>query len=397
LRAMTGHVLLVGGWTNLYAKAKATGYRVTVITAADTLTKEDSAYVDHHVDLDMTDASVPDVAESVHRKDPFDCVVCMREMGLDNAASIVDRLGLAGNPRRPVELTRNKLALRRHLDSVGLSQIPYLGAPDEATLTAFGTRHGWPVILKGTRGYGSTETTVVNGPKDVGDSFARIGHIPGADDVLAEILIPGPEFSVETFSWQRAHTLLAITEKATTGPPSFVEVRHTVPAELPADRKTAIAELVTDVLDSVGHEMGPAHTEVILSPDGPVIVESHTRAGGGFIYDLTKHVTGVDVFTELFRGLSGDVPVITPRQEGIATTRYLTFPPGVVRAVEGIADAMAVPGVLRCSVDVEVGQTIAAPTSSFDRHGYVVAYTGNRAATSAAVEAAVARLRVVVE
>ncbi|HEV2376045.1 MAG TPA: ATP-grasp domain-containing protein [Streptosporangiaceae bacterium] len=394
---MTGHILLVGGWTRLYAKAKAAGYRVTVVTAAGALTAEDRAHVDRHIDLDMSSASVPSEAESVHRQDPFDCVVSMREMGLDNAALLVDRLGVAGNPRRPVELTRDKLALRRHLDAAGLSPIPYLSAPGEPELAAFGARHGWPVILKGTRGYGSAETTMVNGPEEVSESFTRIGHAPGAGDVLAEAFIPGPEFSVETFSWQGEHTLLAITEKTTTGPPSFVEVQHTVPAQLPGGQHTAVADLVTAMLDSVGHQMGPAHTEVILSPDGPVIVEAHTRAGGGFIYDLTEYVTGVDVFAELFRALAGDVGVIAPKQDGVATTRYMTFPPGVVRSIDGVAEAMAVPGVLRCSVDVEVGQTIAAPTSSFNRHGYVVAHASSRAATLAAVDDAMARVRVAIE
>ena len=119
-------LLLVGGWTRLYRKAKSRGLQVTVVEDPSELSAQDRALVDDVIPLPIDAPGVVDAAERAHRRRPFDCVVSMRELGLDNAAAIRERLGITGNPAGPVRRTRDKLAMRRHLVEARLPSVPFV-------------------------------------------------------------------------------------------------------------------------------------------------------------------------------------------------------------------------------------------------------------------------------
>ena len=48
-------------------------------------------------------------------------------------------------------------------------------------------------------------------------------------------------------------------------------------------------------LDAVGLVEGPAHTEIRLARNGPRIIESHNRNGGGRINELVRLTFGFDI------------------------------------------------------------------------------------------------------
>ena len=121
-----------------------------------------------------------------------------------------------------------------------------------------------------------------------------------------------------------------------------VELGHVVPAALTPGDRTAVTELVTAVLDAVGLVEGPAHTEVIVTADGPRVVEAHSRRGGDRINELVRLVHGVDLEEATYRlALGGEGPG-APAPQGAAAIRFLTATPGLVTAVTGAGAAGAI-------------------------------------------------------
>jgi len=96
------------------------------------------------------------------------------------------------------------------------------------------------------------------------DVRANVRGLPTAGTVLVEEYIDGPEFSVELFD-----SFAGVTEKSGTDGPSFVEHRHVFPA-VAEDVTAALVETARRAVAAAGMRLGPTHTELRLTPAGPV-------------------------------------------------------------------------------------------------------------------------------
>jgi biotin carboxylase len=394
---MSRRLVMVGGWTDVYAKAKAVGFDLTVIQSREELKAGDLPYIDQLVTNYMEDPVVADIAAFLHGKRPFDAAVSFQELGIVNAAVIGERLGLAANPARPVLLTRDKGKMREHMVGVGLPTIPFVVGADLEAIVALGEASGWPLIVKPSAQSGSRQIHKVFERAGVAAALAAIeADFPGAVPI-SEKFIDGPEVSVEAFSWGGRHRILGMTDKITTGAPYFVETGHNMPSAFPPAVIEEVHALTLALLDAIGHQHGPTHTELIISADGPVIVESHTRTGGDNIFEMVELTFGVDMIKLMLEGLYHGAPELNVREPGGAAIRFLVLPEGTVRTVAGIEQARAMPGVVRCTVNLEPGKRVKPFKNSSERHGYVLAVgaTGQEAIDN--VEAAMRAIAVTVD
>lgn len=310
-------------------------------------------------------------AVALHQQIPFERVVTVRERFLTTAARIADALGLAGNPLQTVRALKDKARMRELLQR---------RAPDSAVrakvmrtveeVDAFVAEVGLPIVLKPRDGSASEGITIIRHTSGMAAARQLVRSRPEA--LLAEEFLDGPEFSVETFSDQGSHHLLAITEKFTG--PGAVEIGHLVPARISADEYATLEEATGDFLDAIGLLEGPAHTEVILTPRGPRVVESHNRPGGDGIVDLVRHVTGLDLRDLLAAQTAGEpLPAADGERAGAAATWFLTTDPGLVTEVSGWQAAAEQPGVVAVSPAVRAGDTVAPLGGSDDRCGSLIA------------------------
>src|SRR5262249_34502807 len=135
------------------------------------------------------------------------------------------------------------------------------------------------------------------------------------------------------------------TEKLATRDSSFVELGQAVPARLPGALGAEVREIATAALKAVGYDHGIAHTEMILTTDGPRIVEVNPRPAGDCILDLLRLTSGVDLYdiaADLALGNAVDLDALAATEfTGAAAIRFLTAEPGVVRRVDGVTEASA--------------------------------------------------------
>lgn len=393
---MKPRLLMIGGWTSIYRTAKSLGYDLTLVQQACKLAPDDYGLADQLITAELEAPELCGMAAAIHAVRPFDVVLSFQEMGVLNAALIREQLQIKGNPLPPVQLTRDKARMRRHMREHGIESIPFIQSADLAQLAQFGHAVGWPIIVKPTSGAGSCQIHQLSSPDGLAAAVAAIARdYPGLPPI-AEKFICGREISVEAITWDGVHHVLAATDKITTGAPHFVETGHNLPAVLSPELTRRITALTERFLTSIGHQYGPSHTEMILGEDGPCIIESHTRTGGDYIFQMVEQVCGVDMFEATLRGFLGAFPLPRGGTTGAAAVRYLTLRPGTVDSVTGLAEASAAPGVLRCDVTLAPGATVGEFTSSDERYGCVVASGATRDEAVYNAETALATVQVTV-
>jgi biotin carboxylase len=366
-----GRVLVIGDSIRLVSKAKSAGVTVAYLQKPSQF---DPALIPLCEQLALVDyqhvPSAVAMATALHRIAPITRIVTQTEAAQLVAGHLTDTLGIPGTSERCARLLHDKAAMRALLNEQGIGPVPYAVDPTQAELRAFVASHG-ASIVKPTKGSGSLGVRRIETAEDVDAVWAWCQEFELGEFQVEKLLV-GPELSVEAFSEAGRHTIIAVTAKETDG--GTVELGHVTPAPLEGDQFDRIRELTARLLDAVGLEDGPSHTEIILTDEGPRIVESHTRRGGDRINDLVRMVYGVDMEEATYRLVGEGAPLdghLHPAR-GAAAIRFLTAAPGVVTAVTGLEAARAVDGVVEVSVSVEAGSTVPELRWSDDRCGHVI-------------------------
>ncbi|MFI5978419.1 ATP-grasp domain-containing protein [Streptomyces sp. NPDC051452] len=379
-------VLVLGGKAGIIRKARALGYEIVHVQKPSAF---DASVVEHCAQLLLVDfQDVPTVTalvRALHEQQPFARVFTQTEAAQVVAGHLTDALGLPGNSARTTRLLHDKSALRSLLNERGIGPVATLSRPTHRELQDFVKAHG-AAVLKPTMGSGSLGVRVIGSPDETDAAWAWRQEF-GLDAFLVEQLLVGEELSVETFSSGGRHTVVAVTGKETGG--GTVELGHVVPATMTDRDRDAVHAMVLDLLDAVGLVDGPAHTELILTAEGPRVVESHSRRGGDRINELVRLVHGVDLEEATYRLAEVPDPLPEAVTDGAAAIRFLVARPGVVTSVTGAGDAECAPGVVDVDVQVDEGDTVHPLRWSEDRCGYVVARAEDAAtAVRRAAEAA---------
>ncbi|MCX4692484.1 ATP-grasp domain-containing protein [Streptomyces sp. NBC_01408] len=98
-------------------------------------------------------------------------------------------------------------------------------------------------------------------------------------EVLVEERVMGPEFVVDSVSLDGAHFVVDMfryAKESVDGNPVYRAM-----SSVEIDEHPGLVAYVEQALTALGIENGPAHSEVILTEDGPVLIETGARMHGG--------------------------------------------------------------------------------------------------------------------
>jgi|HubBroStandDraft_3_1064219.scaffolds.fasta_scaffold00815_7 biotin carboxylase len=356
-------------------------------------------------DLAALDAGVRAVAAGR----PLDVLVTFSDYYVPLVAEVAARHGLRYLAPDAARACRNKIATRRALRAAGLPVPDFWILSSRAEALGIARSLPYPCVVKSPF-EGSSK-----GVLQVGDAAELLAHFDTlhgwkanargqalSGEVLVESLLQGPEFSVETVTLGAGRTHVAgVTTKYLSAPPLFVEIGHDFPCARPAATPADIAALAAAAcaaLAAVGFDFGPAHTELRLTPSGPVVVEINPRLAGGMIPELVRLATGVDLLAAFLSQLAGEEPVLAPSRAEHAAIRFLIAPAeGTLAGVEGLEAARRLPAVREVAIAKPLGARVRPAEEATDRVGYVIAAGPDRREVRDQVEQAHRLIRLAVE
>ncbi|MFI7590248.1 ATP-grasp domain-containing protein [Micromonospora sp. NPDC049359] len=218
-----------------------------------------------------------------------DGVVSFADPGIAPAAQLAEALSLPSVGTSAARLLRDKFLQRSRLRAKGARGPDFLVPVDGVSSPGLDSI-GFPAIIKPRAGYGSRHTYRVADPgslRPLLDSLAAQG-LPGEAFILESILqgdttAAGAEWgdyiSVESAVIDGSPTHVGVSGRFPITSP-FRETGMVFPDNLPDTvRADAYAE-ATKAIEALGVENGLCHTELKLTPDGPVIIEVNGRLGG---------------------------------------------------------------------------------------------------------------------
>jgi carbamoyl-phosphate synthase large subunit len=307
----------------------------------------------------------------------IDGILTTSDYPVRTVARVCRKLGLPGLSESAAATCTDKFLQRKLLRSSGLlcPDFELIETPGQWPAAA---RLLFPVIVKPVDSSASRGVSRVDSPSGLESACALARSYSRNHQVIVEEFVSGPEFSVEVLIENREVNIVAITEKITGGDSGcfYVETRHVVPAPLSPAQKESIHTLVRAAVLAAGLDHCASHTEVKLSPNGPVIIEIAARLGGDYITsDLVPLATGVSMLENIIRIALGQPIDPAPTRSMIAGVQFVT-PENHARAKKQLDQIRTDARVHR--IEFRPRPEAAALRSSLDRLGYLIASAPTR-------------------
>lgn len=247
------------------------------------------ANVVHAGDIEAT-------AEQVARFDPA-FVVVGSEPGVLMSDALSERLGLPSNGTALSAARRDKHQMAQALRRAGVRAIEELKTGDAEEAVAWAVRRDdWPVVVKPVDSAGTDGVALCETPDAVRAAFAETIGKPNAlhganEQLLVQELLRGTQLFTDSISWDGVHHVSECwrDNKRRLGDAFVYDYEELLDPR--GEQQDQVIPYVHSVLDALGIKYGPAHTEVMLTDTGPVLVECGARMHGSVRDDVIDRCT----------------------------------------------------------------------------------------------------------
>lgn len=295
------------------------------------------------------------------------------DMPMRAVAKACEVCGIAGISYDTAIKATDKGEMIKAFEAAGVEHPWYYIIPNHAALEDVIDNVTYPCIMKPTDNAGSRGVVLCHSREELENEYDYSHQESRSGAVIIEEYLQGSEFSIEVMVVDGEPYVLQITDKLTTGAPHFVEMGHSQPTRQNEENREKIRDLAIRACKAVGINVGPAHVEMILTKDGPKMVELGARMGGDCI---TTHLvplsTGIDMVGCTIKLACGEKIDIEPKFNKGSAIRYFKAHNGVIKSIDGIEEAKKIPGVQEISIVHLVGEKIGEIGSSTDRVGFVI-------------------------
>jgi biotin carboxylase len=351
------------------------------------------------IDFGDPDAAAEEIAAAARRqRAPVRAVLPVGgELPALVAARAAQRLSLPANDPAAMAAAGNKLRMR---ELCAAARDPDLRAPRffavemDADPGAVAARVaapggvGFPCVVKPLLLSASRGVMRADDAASFAAAFARLRAMLSAPAlldldataarlILVESFVPGAEVALEGILSEGTLEMLALFDKPDPlDGPFFEESIYVTPSRLPSGEQMAVARAVAGAARALGLRTGPVHAELRLGPAGPVVIEVAARSIGGLCARALRFDGGLTLEELVVRHALGEEVASRARERRASGVMMIPIParePGVLRAVDGVGEARAVPGVEDVVISIRAGETVVPLPEGASYLGFIFA------------------------
>ena len=331
-------IAMIGGRPAPIAGAKELGIDVVLVHQEG---HYDPAIAQHceqilHAPIDNGPA-ILEVLKPLHDERPFDRVMTTTEPAAESTGFVVDALGLPGVSEATARALKDKLLMRQLLEDHDLSPVRFRSVSSAEQAAGFAREVGGRIVLKPVDGVASLHIHLAGNAEEAAAAFDALAAA-GITEPIAEEYLEGQVVSVDSFSHEGRHLTIGYSQYRMND--RFVEWEVSTPSRAAAPWLPELRALTVRLLDAVGLTEGPSHSEFVLTPNGPRVLESHARLAGSGAPELVRRAFGLDLNRMMLTVPLGidQLPETSPEPLQGAAVRFFTPQAGTVTAVRLPAD-----------------------------------------------------------
>ncbi len=321
-------------------------------------------------------------------KYPLLCVLPGTETGVQLADQLAEKVGVPGNGTAKSEARRNKFVMIETCRKAGLRVAEQFKSKYKDELVEWFNqwlkRSGLKkVVVKPIESAGTdkvsvcqTHAEVRTAVQDIIGSTNMLG-IANHEALIQEFL-EGTEYFLNTVSLNGRHHFTDIWRYQKRSINGFDCVYDkNILCSSTGDTEIKLQKYVSRVLDTLDVHFGPAHTEVMLGPDGPALIEIGTRLDGLSVPAFNQVAIGyspveltVDAFLDE-KAFLAKAEKSYPILKHARTVYFTSYQEGVVEAVPGDQKVRSLSSFFQMRLRAAPGSKISKTTNYFTAPGFV--------------------------
>jgi biotin carboxylase len=240
--------------------------------------------------------NLPAYPDSIIECDVFQPIFSNSDHLQTSTALAADYFGLPGKDWKVTYRAKNKAAMRSHLRDQGVDVLWHAVVTDDDGLAGL-PDVPFPCVAKPREGVGSQLVRFCEGMDALTAHCRDIWSDDPGRAVLIEDYMAGELYTLETLGDGKDILVLGGFQVALSPPPDFVEIEGRWGDWLTAEQRDALLEQIR----AVGVGFGSCHTEFVLTPKGPRIIEINYRTVGDYMEFMLEHTLDMALFEKILR------------------------------------------------------------------------------------------------
>lgn len=367
------HILIVGKkFSSLTEYLNSNGHSYTVLQDAHTTKSPDKKIRDRILgDFSSKESIIASLDQLETRPDG---VITVYENYIRPTAWIAEHLGLLGLPISAAEACTDKFLMRSLFDKAPEKISPgFATIKTEQDVRLFAENHSFPLILKPAN---LAKSLLVTKSLSLDELLENYQKSLSLLDTVYEKYAPGrkPKLIIEEFLEGSIHSVDAFVDKD--GVPFVLEqivdyqtgydigyddnfhYSRLLPSTLSADDQKSLRHCAEVGIRALGMKNSPAHVEIIMTKDGPRIVEIGAR-NGGYRERMHTLANGLDIIGNSLRLILGlPINVHATRDDSCAVLELFPKTPGVFTGIANEHSLKKLSSLSYLSIKPEAGQFV---------------------------------------
>lgn len=299
---------------------------------------------------------------------------CGSDFGLSAVAAIGAEFSVPAVTSETVAKALDKVAATRILHEAGVT-VPQGGSASAfEELRTLADSLGYPLFVKPTDSSGSRGVRSVDNLVELEAAFNAAKYF--SDTVMIETVIEGEHIDVNGLFVNGTFFPCGLLDRFFSPKPFSYPVWGREPCALDASQQQRVYDVVEVGARALGIDQGPVKADVIVSEDGPVVLEISPRFHGDVSTSfVTPLATGNSAPRAWFAHLAGEpFEHLLPRESGQRIAGWMgIFPeqPGTFSSLTGIEIAKQLPGITEVLQLKKTGYSIDAIADNLAVMGFI--------------------------
>jgi len=315
------------------------------------------------------------------------------ESGVTLADKLSLKLGLRTNGEFPLGDRRNKSVQQRAVKAAGLRAVREAVGTEWSDVASFVDSESMPVVVKPVESCGSDGVKVCHTKEETEAHFnllMRSQRKVGAQGaaVLCQEFLRGTEYVVDHVSRDGVHktVMVWVYDKRPTNGGDFVYYGM-IPVDSASQEAQILIEYTRGVLDALGLDNGPTHGEVMMTSDGPCLVEMNCRSHGwdGSWVPLARKLTGgyaqpeIALHSHVAEAEFAKIPEVMPSpfMASGQAVMLVSFHTGVVKQTPGYDRMKLLPSFVTLQTGIRPGSQVELTVDLFTAVGVLILAHGD--------------------